>query len=99
MLTTSVLHILDKLQLGTKVSGARSSEGFQSWFGQELASSPGPFVEKAREKLNEGVGLVRPAPGDLSPPTRASQRNVEEFMRVLEEVNKEERPPILDLFE
>jgi len=99
VLITSVLHILDKLHLGAKVSATPTAEGFQSLFGKELASVPNPFIRKAKEKQNEGVGMAKPMTGDFPPPAGASQRGVEEFMKTLEEVKKEERPPILDLFE
>jgi hypothetical protein len=38
-------------------------------------------------------------PGDFTPPMPASQRGIEEFLKVLEEAKKEGRPPILDIFE
>lgn len=96
---TSVLHILDKLQSGTKVSATNAAEGFQSLFGKELASLPDALIGKAGGGQNGSAGVTRPKPHELPPRIGTAQRGVEEFKRTLEEVEKVERPPIVNLFE
>lgn len=96
---TSVLHILDKLQSGTKVSETNAAEGFQSLFGKELASLPDALIGKAGVEQNGSVGMTGPKPHEFPPRIGTAQRGVEEFKRTLEEVEKVERPPILNLFE
>jgi hypothetical protein len=99
VLIPSVLHILDKLQSGAKVSATNAAEGFQSLFGKELASLPDPMIGRAREEQKESAGVARPKPHEFPPRIGTPQRGVEEFIKTLEEVEKVERPPILNLFE
>jgi len=99
-LINSVLHILDKLQSGPKVSStSAAAEGFQSLFGKELASLSDPLNGKTKWEQNETTGVTRPKLQESPPRIGPPQRGVEEFKKTLEEVEKVERPPILNLFE
>jgi hypothetical protein len=96
VLITSVLHILDRVGL-EKVSATTSVEEFQTWIEHHSEEEPAP--EKPKERQNEVI-MVRPLlPADVLPPTLAGQRGMEVFMRALEEVEREGRPPIVDVFE
>ena len=68
-------------------------------FGKEFASITGSLTEKAKDKPNDVVGLAKPMLSGLSPPTTVSPRGVGDFMRTLEDLRKENRPPTLDVFE
>jgi len=99
-LINSVLHILDKLRSGPKVSATNAAaEGFQSLFGKELESLPDALNAKPKREQNETAGVTRPKLEEFPPRIGPPQRGVEEFKRTLEEVEKVERLPILNLFE
>ncbi len=97
MLITSVWQILDKREPDSKASATPSLEEFESALNAASAKESSP--EKAKERPNEGTGSVGPTlPAEISPPL-AGPGCRGEFMRALEEVKKEVRSPLLDVFE
>ncbi len=95
MLITSVLQILDSRQLETKVWAPAGSGEFHKW----LESASNPLSPGDPVKQDEPAALAKPLPGGESDPVFPAQRGIGEFMRTLEEVTKENRSPIVDVFE